>query len=211
MVANSEKPVRLTWDWVRKIGMGVSGLVMLFAFATALLVVAGLRDHVGKADLGLVLGSKVEADGTPSERLRARLDKTVELYRAGYFPVVVASGGTGVEGFDEGTVMKTYLVAHGIPEERVIVDNDGITTYASARNTAVIARARGVSSVFVISQYFHVPRSRLALERFGFAAVYSAHAHYFAIRDLYSAPRELCGFVEYLFRHYDTPSPAKAP
>jgi vancomycin permeability regulator SanA len=205
-----EKPARTSRWWVRKMLFAICRLVILFALATALLMVAGLSDHVSKADLGLVLGSKVEADGTPSERLRARLDKTVELYKAGCFPLIVASGGIGVEGFEEGTVMKTYLVAHGVPEEQVIVDNDGVTTYASARNAAAIAQAHGVSSILVISQYFHIPRSCLALRRFGFTNVYSAHARYFAMRDFYSAPRELCGFVEYFFRRYEAPAPVKA-
>ena len=100
----------------------------LFLLGTALLVFAGLRDQIGKADIALVLGSKVEPDGTPSPRLRARLDKTIELYRADYFPTVIASGGVGKEGFDEAVVMRDYLVFHGIPADRVIVDSGGTTT-----------------------------------------------------------------------------------
>ena len=85
----------------------------------------------------------------------------------------------------------------------VIVDHDGATTFLSARNALRIARERNFKSVFVVSQYFHVPRTRLALQRFGVPAVYSAHAHYFELRDLYSAPREFAGYVSYLLRSYD--------
>ena len=171
---------------------------------TGALVTAGLRDHIGKADVALVLGSKVDIDGTPSPRLRARLDKTPELYKAGYFPAVIASGGLGKEGYDEASVMRDYLVSHGIPKDRVIVDSEGATTFMSARNTRDIARQRNFGSVFVISQYFHIPRARLALERFGIATVYSAHARFFELRDLYSSPRELFGYLRYLFRRYDS-------
>lgn len=170
---------------------------------TACLVTDGLHDRIGKADVALVLGSKVEPDGTPSARLRARLDRTVELHQAGFFPEVIVSGGFGKEGYDEGTVMKDYLVSKGIPADRIIVDNAGNTTLESARNTQRIARQRRFGSVFVISQYFHVPRSRMAVERFGIATVYSAHARLFEARDFYSAPRELLGYVSYLFRRYD--------
>lgn len=176
------------------------GLVLL---GTALLVAAGLRDDVAKSDVALVLGNKIEADGSPSLRLKARLDKTVELYQAGWFPRVIASGGVGKEGFDEAVVMKTYLVSRGIPDTAVIVDSDGITTYASARKTAVIARQENLKSVLVVSQYYHVPRSRLALERFGLSDVHGAHADFFEARDFYSVPRELFGYVSYLFRRYD--------
>ena len=180
--------------------LGVAALV--FALGTAALVIDGLRDRLGKADVALVLGSKVELDGTVSTRLRARLDKTLQLYRAGYFPEVIASGGTGREGYDEALVMRDYLVSHGIPQDRVLVDSGGSTTFMSARNTLDIARRRNLKSVLVVSQYFHVPRARLALQSFGFSTVYSAHAHLFDVRDIYSVPRELVGYVSYFFRSY---------
>lgn len=188
----------------------VGGAIGVFVLATAALVLAGLRDNLGKAEVALVLGSKVELDGTPSPRLRARLDRTLELYHASYFPSVIVSGGTGREGYDEAAVMRDYLVARGVPAEQVIMDSAGITTFASARNTIEIIRQRRIESVFVISQYFHVPRARLALRRFGVATIYSAHAHFFEFRDIYSSPRELAGYVSYLLRRYDSAA-ANAP
>lgn len=181
----------------------LGGLVLAVLLGTAVLVVAGLRDELGHADVCLVLGNKVERDGTPSPRLRARLDRTAELYWAGYFPLVIASGGFGKEGYDEAVVMRDYLVNQGIPSERVIVDGKGDTTYASARNTRDILLQRKLVSVLVVSQYFHIPRSRLALQRFGISRIYSAHAYWFEWRDFYSAPRELMGFFSYLFKGFD--------
>ena len=52
----------------------------------------------------------------------------------------------------------------------------------------------------VVSQYFHVPRMRLALERAGVTPVYSAHAQYFELRDVYSIAREVVGYGVYLLR-----------
>jgi len=181
-----------------------AALTGLFVLGTLALMLAGLRDDIGKTDVALVLGNTVQPDGAPSPRLRTRLDKTLELYRAGYFPTIIASGGVGKEGYDEAAVMRDYLADHGVPRDHIIVDSAGATTFASARNTRQIAQRQHFASVFVVSQYFHVPRSRLALQRFGFATVRSAHANFFEARDLYSAPRELVGYVRYLFRHYDT-------
>lgn len=178
-------------------------IVGTFALGTLLLVAAGLRDDIGKADMALVLGSKVELTGVPSLRLQARLDKTIELYQAGHFPWVIVSGGLGKEGFDEALVMRDYLTAHGIPQDKVIMDNQGNTTFDSALNTRRILREKNLKSVFVISQYFHLPRSRLALHRSGIDTVRSASPRYFEPRDLYSAPRELIGYGSYLFRSFD--------
>jgi DUF218 domain len=69
----------------------------------------GLTDNVTKSDVGIVLGSKVMPDGTPSARLRARLDKADELFQLGMFKSVIVSGGTGKEGRSEARVMADYL------------------------------------------------------------------------------------------------------
>ena len=66
-------------------------------------------------------------------------------------------------------------------------------------------REKGLSSVFVISQHFQVPRARLAMHRFGIATIRSAHANYIETRDLYSAPRELIGYLSYSLRRYEKP------
>jgi len=188
-----------TAKWLLILG-GVLGVIYLCA--TIYLVTSGLDDVFGKADIALVLDSRVEAEGKPTPRLRARLDRTVELYRAGYLNLIIASGGTSKEGVNEAVVMRDYLVSRGIPRKSIIVDSAGDTTYASARNASKILRERNGNGIFVVTQYFHVPRTRLALERFGVTPVFSAHAHWFELRDLYSAPRELLAYIYYYYRSY---------
>src|SRR5215469_2100481 len=128
-------------------------LVAAISIAVALLLVTslaicvdGLRDRIGKADVGVVLGSKVETSGMPSARLAARLDRAVELYRRGEFPVVIVSGGRGREGYDEGMVMRDYLIGKGVPAASIIVDLHGDTTMKTAENGAAIMRTRGYRS-----------------------------------------------------------------
>ena len=95
--------------------------------------------------------------------------------------------------------MKRYLVQQGVPESAVVVDNQGVDTRASAVNAAAFLRRNGMHSVFVITQYFHVPRCRIALKKAGIETVYSAHPFYFEWRDIYSALRELPACVKYAF------------
>lgn len=168
-----------------------------------LIVADGLRDELHPADVAIVLGNTVESDGRLSARLQARLDKAVELYRNGLFKYVIVSGGVGVEGFNEAEVMKEYLVSHGVPEAFIIADDEGLTTSLTARNAAQIMKERRWQSALVISQYFHISRTRLAVETYGVRPVYSAHAEYFELRDVYSIPREVIGYVAYRMRRYD--------
>jgi vancomycin permeability regulator SanA len=180
-----------------------------FAIGIIALVWDGLHDEIAAADLAVVFGNTVYPDGTPSPRLAARLDRAVELFRQGLFPLILVSGATGDEGRDEAVVMRDYLLQHGIPPTQVIVDSDGWTTFATAMHAHRLMQERGLGSALVISQYFHVPRARLALRRSGITRVYSAHARYFELRDIYSVPRELVGFLRYMLRSYDVRS-AKA-
>jgi vancomycin permeability regulator SanA len=87
--------------------------MLMLLMAPLALVIAilldGLTDNVAKSDVGIVLGSKVMPDGTPSARLRARLDKADELFQLGMFKSVIVSGGTGKEGRSEARVMADYL------------------------------------------------------------------------------------------------------
>lgn len=179
--------------------------VLLFLFivavtGVALLLFNGFRDDLRKSDVALVLGNKVETDGTPSARLRARLDRTVELYRAGHFPWVIVSGGVGKEGFDEAIVMRDYLVSQGVPSAQILLDNQGTNTWESARNTRAICSERQFKSVMIVTQYFHVVRAKLALQKFGITDTRSAHARIFEWRDLYSTIREAMGYPAYLLR-----------
>lgn len=183
-------------------------LSLSFLMPAGLLVWRGMTDDVGKADVALVLGNQVNPDGTPSPRLKARLDTAIECYRQGYFPVILVSGATDREGVPEGTAMKRYLVASGIPESVVLVDDQGVDTQASANNTAALLKERGWTSVFVITQYFHVPRTKLALTKLGILPVHHAHPRFFEARDLYSIAREIPAYGKYLLRTKERSNPS---
>jgi len=93
--------------------------------------------------------------------------------------------------------MARYLRSRGVPASAIIEDNQGWTTEATAHNAAILMRAHGWRTAMVATQYFHVPRFRLALERAGIAVSGNVHAPYFELRDLYSVPRETVGYAVY--------------
>ncbi len=175
-------------------------VTLAFILSATLIVADGLSDDIHAADVAIVPGNTVEKDGRPSERLRARLDQTIALYRQGLFPDVIVSGGVGSEGFDEAEVMKRYLVENGVPEDHIHVDGGGATTFLTAKNAVRIMRENGWQSAMVVTQYFHVPRMRLALKLSGITPVFSSHARYFELRDIYSIAREVVGYGAYLLR-----------
>ena len=59
---------------------------------------------------------------------------------------------------------------------------------------------RELRSVIVVTQYFHVSRTKLAFRMCGVIDVHGAHANFFEARDAYSLVREFVGYYVYRLR-----------
>lgn len=156
----------------------------------------GLTDAGQKADLAVVFGNKVNEDGTLSPRLKARLDKSIELYQKKQVRNILVSGGLGKEGYWEGTEMKKYLIKNKIPPTSILVDNFGDNTEKTVLNTIKAADSLKYSTVISVSQFYHQTRIKKLFREQHFKNIESSSPKYFEIRDLYSVFREF--FAYYL-------------
>lgn len=190
---------RMNFGFIKRLLILVAILFIWFIIHTTFVIIDGLNDELKSVDVAVVLGNKVETNGQPSERLRARLDKSVVLYDKGYYTFIIVSGGIGKEGFDEAKVMKSYLIDKGIPEGKIIEDNNGYNSHMTAQNTSKIMDELELDSAMVITQYFHVTRTKLAFRKMDIKEVSSAHAKIFELRDIYSIIREFPAYYKYLF------------
>lgn len=172
-------------------------LFALFFFVhVAIITWDGLHDEGAKADVAVILGTKVDPDGSLTARLQGRLDRGLKLYNDSLVKRFYVTGGLGKEGYYEGTVMANYLISKGVPEHLVTVDNEGWNTRSSALN---FQRDNSIgTSVVVVSQYFHVTRCKLAFRQVGVINVSGAHAEHYSWRDPYSILREFVGYYKYL-------------
>ncbi len=173
--------------------LGVAGVLL------AMLGIAcnGLCDQVTIADVIVVPGNTLGPDGKPSPRLRARLDAAFALFHGQHARYVFVSGGIGKEGFDEAASMSSYLVEKGIPQAAIIKDNLGVDTDSTAKNAATFMRLHNLRTALIATQYFHVPRMRMALKRHGVQVTGSLHPNFFELRDLYSTAREVPAYIGY--------------
>jgi vancomycin permeability regulator SanA len=176
--------------------------VAFYVVAILLITWDGLTDEIQAADVAIVFGNTVNSNGEPAPRLRARLDKAYEIYQTEIIEKIVVSGGIGKEGVDEAQAMKDYLVGKDISEDDIIVDSKGNDTFSTAKNLFQFMSENDTSSAIVVTQFFHVPRAKLALQRFGIQFIYSAHADYFELRDIYSTMREVIAYGYYFVRSY---------
>lgn len=167
-----------------------------FIIHSTCILVDGLYDDTGKAELAIIFGNTVNKDGTLSPRLKARLDKGLELYKDSTIKKIFVSGGLGKEGHYEGTKMAEYLIAQGIPADVIQVDNKGNNTYLTAKNT--IETYPSLENVIVVTQYHHITRAKLAMRKVGIKHVYGIHCDYFEGGDVLSIIREFFAYYKYL-------------
>ncbi|MCO5221295.1 MAG: YdcF family protein [Thermomicrobiales bacterium] len=121
-------------------------------------------------DVIVVLGA-AQYNGVPSQVFRARLDTAYDLYRQGYAPLIVVTGGRMLgDQFTEAEAGKTYLVDRGVPADAVLMENVSSNTAASFAGVEKILKPRGVESLLVVSDGFHLYRSKMLARDAGFTA-----------------------------------------
>jgi uncharacterized SAM-binding protein YcdF (DUF218 family) len=126
-------------------------------------------DEARQADLIVVMGA-AEYHGRPSPVFKARLDHALQLWERGIATHVLTTGGAGGDpNFTEGGVGQAYLVAHGVPPEAVVVEPVAESTAQSAVAIHEIMRRMGLNSCVVVSDGYHIYRTKRMLERNGIA------------------------------------------
>lgn len=145
---------RLVWA-----ALAVGLLGCLYVAVTFVHVWSTARtDQAGPADAIVVLGA-AQYDGEPSPVLRARLDHAAALYEAGHAPLIVVTGGKqegdrvtqALAGFN-------HLRGLGIPEESILLEVDGDSTYTELRATERILADRDLDRVLMVSEAYHSAR-----------------------------------------------------
>ncbi len=172
-----------------------------FLLHTIFIMIDGFTDYHGKADVAIVFGNRVYADGSLSSWLRGRVDKALQLHRQKRVRKIFVSGGISSERdgfFPEATAMRNYLVQAGVPADDIIVDNRGNDTYATAKNFIAWNNDKQYSSAIVVSQFFHITRSKYILKKLGFVKVAGVASTTYSWRDVSSTVREWPAFYKYL-------------
>jgi uncharacterized SAM-binding protein YcdF (DUF218 family) len=155
-------------------------------------------DNAERADAIAVFGA-AEYAGRPSPVLHARLDKAVALYDRGIAPVVITLGGgsTKDSGRTEGGVGRDYLLANGVPFDRIIAETHSFDTEQQVQRLADIAAIHHLHSIVVVSDGTHLFRIALLCRRAGLNVYTSPRAPLGHIDDVDAAERVLHEMLSY--------------
>jgi vancomycin permeability regulator SanA len=185
---------RKTGKEKKKRGLGFWFLLLVLLGAFGLCAALGLNAYVKGSseeyiltsseageleniDCILVLGCGVRPDGTPSDMLKDRIERGIELYTLGVAPKLLMSGDHGQVEYDEVNTMKDYAIGEGIPSEDIFMDHAGFSTYETMyRSRDVFCVSRAV----VVTQRYHEYRALYIGKKLGLdvTGVYARDVRY---------------------------------
>ncbi len=143
-------------------GTAVALVLLMLAFPVLQILFFGTTDYARPSDVAVVFGARVEDSGRPSAALRDRITAAVDLYRRGLTGRLIMSGGVGANGQDEAAVMRARAIEEGVPAPAIATDAKGANTDATVADTVPMLEASGARRVIVVSQFYHLPRIKLA-------------------------------------------------
>jgi vancomycin permeability regulator SanA len=149
-----------------KVALALCVLVWALLFPLAQQFFFGTTDYTRPVVAIVVLGAQVNRDGSPSPVLAGRVQKAVELYRQGRAPLVLLSGG----GAAQVDAMRRLAVALGVPPSRLRLDPNGVNSQATVNDTMAALGLGDKIQLLIVSDFYHLPRLKLAYQRAGLAA-----------------------------------------
>ena len=134
-------------------------IISLIVIITVFMVRAN-NNPVSGNETAVVLGCGIFED-RPSRMMIARLDAALEYLEKNEEAYCIVSGGQGKdEILPESTVMKRYLINHGIDEKRIIEENKSSSTRENLKFSYEIIKVRSLPrKIAIITNEFHEYRS----------------------------------------------------
>jgi len=144
-------------------------LSAVIIFFCGKVITGGLINTAGQADHAIVLGLALE-NGEPAPDLLARLNTAREFLTNNPEARLILTGGNADEsGRTEADVMRDILTEQGVPEEKLIIEDQAKTTIENFNNIAeLISREK---PVVMISSNYHMDRAVRNASESGFSQV----------------------------------------
>lgn len=121
-------------------------------------------EDIPEVDAVIVPGASVYRSGQLSPVLERRMETALALVFARPGVKLLLSGTNVPQGYSETKAMHDYAVERGFPEEDVLIDDEGRSTFLTLLNSKSIF---GLRRVALVSQNYHLPRALYIARRLG--------------------------------------------
>jgi uncharacterized SAM-binding protein YcdF (DUF218 family) len=164
-------------NWIKYIA--VFGYIFVLTF-TASLYICGNNDNVDyKEDAIIVLGAGIKGEKIGTN-LQKRLDTVIGYHHKNPDAVIVVSGGQGpYEDISEALAMERYLVANGIPQDKIIKEDRSTSTqenFGFSKKLLDLRFGEGKYKAAYVTNGYHVYRAGVVAENAGLDGITHIHA-----------------------------------
>ena len=134
-------------------------LIVCCALAISV-VVYGQTDRAQPADVIIVLGSGLNRDLTPGWALTRRSEHAADLWKAGYAPAIICSGGL-TQDFprSEADGCAEVLRANDVPADAITLEDRSRSTEENAFYSREIMQDHGWTTALIVSDGYHLLRA----------------------------------------------------
>ncbi|MCA0758548.1 YdcF family protein [Paenibacillus sp. N4] len=153
---------------------------------------------IAKADAGIVLGAALWND-VPSPALKERLDFAYELITLGKVDKLILSGGLGANGATktEAEGMRDYLIAKGITEDKLLLENASTSTYENLLNSRKIAEDGKLKELVIITHDYHAARAKEMAGQLDYGDFQVAATKSKVLNPVFNEAREVLAFTKW--------------
>ncbi|OZS41421.1 YdcF family protein [Photobacterium sanguinicancri] len=109
----------------------------------------------------IILGYKLNADGTIPPMLLQRLDTALTVIKAYPEIPIFVTGGLAQAGMTEACAMQQWLIGHAVAADRIILEDKATNTLDNARFTLAKLQQHNIQQAWLISASIHVHRSEI--------------------------------------------------
>lgn len=151
-------------------------LLLLWLLGVAAWIIwVGDRDQAAPADAIIVLGAAAY-DAKPSPVFEERIRHGLDLYRQGYAPKLIFTGGFGGTGarFSESQVARRYAMKQDIPAQDILIENRSRTTRQNLIEAKRLMDAHGMRRAILVSDPLHMARAMRLSDELGIDALASS-------------------------------------
>lgn len=113
-------------------------------------------ENVRPKRVAIVFGAGLWNDGSPTPVLRDRVATAADLYFSGKVEKLLLSGDNRYIYYNEPGAMYQYARSLGVPDEALVLDYAGRSTYDTCYRAYKIF---GVQEAILVTQKFHLPRA----------------------------------------------------
>ncbi|WP_051620422.1 YdcF family protein [Paenibacillus sp. UNC451MF] len=121
------------------------------------------------ADALIVLGYRCDGNQI-HPLLKERLDTALHLFRKYDYRLIILSGGAVKSNLTEAEIMRDYLLAQGVPGNRMLLESRSRNTVQNLVNCNLVLQENGLSTFLLVSNSFHLRRMRYIMKTLGLTA-----------------------------------------